>query len=209
VPSRNSGKIKSSRGARLSPSPALSFFYLLLRGAHAVELLLACSTCIAARPSASILISSLLPHMPQATTFKRAPKQGSRQEVAFFDQHTSTGEVVRRMSGDTVLIQDSMGEKVDKFVQLLAVFLSGFAVAFAQGWLLTLVMLATIPPLVPGRPPPAATAALPLALRPSLQARPPPQFKHRAMSPPTHANSLAECPKGEAFLRFHSFQFFQ
>jgi ABC-type multidrug transport system fused ATPase/permease subunit len=129
--------------------------------------------------------------------------------VAFFDQHTSTGEVVRRMSGDTVLIQDSMGEKVDKFVQLLAVFLSGFAVAFAQGWLLTLVMLATIPPLVPGRPPPAATAALPLALRPSLQARPPPQFKHRAMSPPTHANSLAECPKGEAFLRFHSFQFFQ
>ncbi|CAN6349641.1 unnamed protein product [Urochloa humidicola] len=71
-----------------------------------------------------------------------------RQEVAFFDQHTSTGEVVGRMSGDTVLIQDAMGEKVGKFLQLLVTFAGGFAVALAQGWLLTLVMLATIPPLV-------------------------------------------------------------
>ncbi|CAL4910449.1 unnamed protein product [Urochloa decumbens] len=70
-----------------------------------------------------------------------------RQEVAFFDQHTSTGEVVGRMSGDTVLIQDAMGEKVGKFLQLLVTFAGGFAVALAQGWLLTLVMLATIPPL--------------------------------------------------------------
>ncbi|WVZ96174.1 hypothetical protein U9M48_041843 [Paspalum notatum var. saurae] len=71
-----------------------------------------------------------------------------RQEVGFFDQHTSTGEVVGRMSGDTVLIQDAMGEKVGKFIQLLVTFAGGFAVAFAQGWLLALVMLATIPPLV-------------------------------------------------------------
>lgn len=35
-----------------------------------------------------------------------------RQEIAFFDQYTNTGEVVGRMSGDTVLIQDAMGEKV-------------------------------------------------------------------------------------------------
>ncbi|CAL5097082.1 unnamed protein product [Urochloa decumbens] len=70
-----------------------------------------------------------------------------RQEVAFFDQHTTTGEVVGRMSGDTVLIQDAMGEKVGKFLQLLVTFAGGFAVALAQGWLLTLVMLATIPPL--------------------------------------------------------------
>jgi ATP-binding cassette, subfamily B (MDR/TAP), member 1 len=41
-----------------------------------------------------------------------------------------------------------MGEKAGKFVQLLVTFLGGFAVAFAQGWLLALVMLATIPPLV-------------------------------------------------------------
>jgi len=41
-----------------------------------------------------------------------------------------------------------MGEKVGKFIQLVVTFLGGFIVAFAQGWLLTLVMMATIPPLV-------------------------------------------------------------
>lgn len=35
-----------------------------------------------------------------------------RQDVTFFDKETNTGEVVGRMSGDTVLIQDAMGEKV-------------------------------------------------------------------------------------------------
>ncbi|KAL5220324.1 hypothetical protein ABZP36_025037 [Zizania latifolia] len=71
-----------------------------------------------------------------------------RQEIAFFDKYTNTGEVVGRMSGDTVLIQDAMGEKVGKFIQLVVTFLGGFVVAFVQGWLLTLVMMATIPPLV-------------------------------------------------------------
>ncbi|KAG1370988.1 ABC transporter B family member 4 [Cocos nucifera] len=71
-----------------------------------------------------------------------------RQEIAFFDKETNTGEVVERMSGDTVLIQDAMGEKVGKFIQLASTFIGGFVVAFVQGWLLTLVMLATIPPLV-------------------------------------------------------------
>ena len=35
-----------------------------------------------------------------------------RHEIAFFDKETKTGEVVERMSGDTVFIQDAMGEKV-------------------------------------------------------------------------------------------------
>ncbi|XP_068660453.1 ABC transporter B family member 11-like [Aristolochia californica] len=71
-----------------------------------------------------------------------------RQDVAFFDKETSTGEVVGRMSGDTILIQDAMGEKVGKFIQLVATFFGGFIVAFVRGWLLTLVMLSAIPPLV-------------------------------------------------------------
>ncbi|KAF5185299.1 Abc transporter b family member, partial [Thalictrum thalictroides] len=70
-----------------------------------------------------------------------------RQDVAFFDKETNTGEVVGRMSGDTVLIQDAMGEKVGKFIQLFATFIGGFVIAFIKGWLLTLVMLASIPPL--------------------------------------------------------------
>lgn len=35
-----------------------------------------------------------------------------RQDVAFFDKESNTGELVGRMSGDTLLIQDAMGEKV-------------------------------------------------------------------------------------------------
>uniref|UniRef100_A0A1J3JST6 ABC transporter B family member 11 n=1 Tax=Noccaea caerulescens TaxID=107243 RepID=A0A1J3JST6_NOCCA len=68
-----------------------------------------------------------------------------RQDIGFFDVETNTGEVVGRMSGDTVLIQDAMGEKVGKFIQLVGTFVGGFALAFAKGWLLTLVMLTSIP----------------------------------------------------------------
>lgn len=71
-----------------------------------------------------------------------------RQDITFFDKETNTGEVVGRMSGDTVLIQDAMGEKVGKFILLVSTFLGGFIIAFIKGWLLTLVMLSSIPPLV-------------------------------------------------------------
>lgn len=36
-----------------------------------------------------------------------------RQDVTFFDTETSTGEVITRMSGDTVVIQEALGEKVE------------------------------------------------------------------------------------------------
>ncbi|XP_024528405.1 ABC transporter B family member 4 isoform X2 [Selaginella moellendorffii] len=71
-----------------------------------------------------------------------------RQDVAFFDKETTTGEVVGRMSGDTILIQEAIGEKVGKFIQLTATFLGGFAVAFTRGWKLTLVMLSALPLIV-------------------------------------------------------------
>ena len=35
-----------------------------------------------------------------------------RQDASFFDMETNTGEVVGRMSSDTMLIRDAMGEKV-------------------------------------------------------------------------------------------------
>uniref|UniRef100_J3LCB2 MDR-like ABC transporter n=1 Tax=Oryza brachyantha TaxID=4533 RepID=J3LCB2_ORYBR len=38
-----------------------------------------------------------------------------RQDITFFDLETSTGEVTERMSSDTVLIQDAIGEKVVSF----------------------------------------------------------------------------------------------
>ncbi|KAG4974189.1 hypothetical protein JHK87_031010 [Glycine soja] len=71
-----------------------------------------------------------------------------RQDISFFDKETNTGEVVGRMSGDTLLIQESLGEKVRKFIQCVACFLGRLVIAFIKGWLLTLVLLSCIPPLV-------------------------------------------------------------
>ncbi|KAL6637974.1 hypothetical protein ACP70R_025546 [Stipagrostis hirtigluma subsp. patula] len=71
-----------------------------------------------------------------------------RQDISFFDMETSTGEVIERMSSDTVLIQEAIGEKVGKFLQLVSTFLGGFIIAFARGWLLSLVMLSSIPLVV-------------------------------------------------------------
>ncbi|CAI6000919.1 unnamed protein product [Closterium sp. NIES-65] len=68
-----------------------------------------------------------------------------RQDVGFFDTSLSTGEVVGHMSGDIVLVQEAMGEKVATCMQFLAQFLGGFVVAFISGWQLALVMLATLP----------------------------------------------------------------
>jgi ATP-binding cassette subfamily B (MDR/TAP) protein 1 len=35
-----------------------------------------------------------------------------RQDIAFFDTEMTTGEAVSRMSSDTVIVQDALGEKV-------------------------------------------------------------------------------------------------
>ncbi|WOK97290.1 ABC transporter B family member 11-like [Canna indica] len=71
-----------------------------------------------------------------------------RQEIAFFDSEAATGEVISRMSRDTILIQDAIGEKVGKFIQLLSTFFGSFIVAFTSGWLLSLVLLSCIPLII-------------------------------------------------------------
>ncbi|XP_045813308.1 ABC transporter B family member 21-like isoform X1 [Trifolium pratense] len=71
-----------------------------------------------------------------------------RQDISFFDKETNSGEVVGRMSGDTVFIQEAMGEKVGKFIQCMSCLLGGLVVAFIKGWLLTLVLLSSIPLLL-------------------------------------------------------------
>nr|XP_043636161.1 ABC transporter B family member 11-like [Erigeron canadensis] len=71
-----------------------------------------------------------------------------RQDVGYFDQETKTGEIVERTSGDTTIIHNAMGEKVGKFIQLTSTFFGGFVIAFSQGWLLSLVLLSSIPLVV-------------------------------------------------------------
>ncbi|CAL5445176.1 unnamed protein product [Camellia sinensis] len=71
-----------------------------------------------------------------------------RQEIGYCDKETTTGEIISRMSGDTFLIQDAMGERVGKFIQLVASFFGGFVIALIKGWLLTLVLLSSVPPII-------------------------------------------------------------
>lgn len=71
-----------------------------------------------------------------------------RQDVGYFDTEMNTGEIVERMSSDTSMIQDAIGEKIGKFLQLSVSFLGGFLIAFIRGWLLTLVLISAMPLLI-------------------------------------------------------------
>ncbi|RLN23690.1 hypothetical protein C2845_PM07G19770 [Panicum miliaceum] len=71
-----------------------------------------------------------------------------RQDIAFFDVEMTTAEAASRMSADTVLIQDALGEKVGKYIQLVTTFVGGFIIGFVRGWMLALVVLASIPPSI-------------------------------------------------------------
>ncbi|XP_073136211.1 ABC transporter B family member 11-like isoform X2 [Henckelia pumila] len=71
-----------------------------------------------------------------------------RQDIGYFDKEASTGEILDRMTNDTILIQSAIGEKVGKFLQLSASFFGGFVIAFTKGWILALVLLSAIPVLV-------------------------------------------------------------
>ncbi|XP_057484562.1 ABC transporter B family member 4-like [Actinidia eriantha] len=119
---------------RVVSKVSLKFVYLALGAGVAAFLQVSCWMVTGERQAARIRSLYL--------------KTIMRQDIAFFDKETNTGEVVGRMSGDTVLIQDAMGEKVGKFIQLVSTFLGGFVIAFIKGWLLTVVLLSCIPLLV-------------------------------------------------------------
>ncbi|BFG25063.1 hypothetical protein CerSpe_113370 [Prunus speciosa] len=112
---------------------SLKFVYLAIWAAVAATLQVGCWMVTGERKAARIRALYL--------------KTILRQDVAFFDMETNSGEVIGRMAGDTVLIQNAMGEKVGKFVQLFSTFIAGFIIAFIKVRLLTLVMLSCVPVL--------------------------------------------------------------
>jgi ATP-binding cassette, subfamily B (MDR/TAP), member 1 len=48
-----------------------------------------------------------------------------RQDIAFFDVEMTTADAASRMSADTVLIQDALGEKVTLFLSKNCLYLCG------------------------------------------------------------------------------------
>ncbi|KAF3501561.1 hypothetical protein F2Q69_00041698 [Brassica cretica] len=113
---------------------ALKFLYLAVYACVVSFLQVSCWMVTGERQSARIRVLYL--------------KTILRQDIGFFDTETSTGEVIGRMSGDTILIQDSMGEKVGKFVQLISTFFGGFTVACIIGRRLTVAPIPCIPLIV-------------------------------------------------------------
>ncbi|MCD7448082.1 (ABC) transporter [Datura stramonium] len=113
---------------------ALKFIYLALGSGLATFAQVACWTVTGERQAARIRCLYL--------------KTVLRQDIGFFDQETNTGVIIESLSSDTLTIQDAIGEKVGKFVQVSATFFGGFVIAFIKGWRLSLVLLSSIPPLV-------------------------------------------------------------
>eukprot|EP00117_Sycon_ciliatum_P002774 scpid23728/ scgid7858/ Multidrug resistance protein 1A; ATP-binding cassette sub-family B member 1A; MDR1A; Multidrug resistance protein 3; P-glycoprotein 3 len=66
------------------------------------------------------------------------------QEMGWFDTH-NTGELVSRLSGDMIKIQQGLGEKNGLLVQWLSSAIVGIVMGFVQGPLLALVVLACTP----------------------------------------------------------------
>jgi len=67
-----------------------------------------------------------------------------RMDAAWHDTHRP-GEVAARMVGDTISVQDGIGEKVAQAIQYLAQFLAGIVIAFVASWKMSLVLLSFLP----------------------------------------------------------------
>ncbi|KAI5074222.1 hypothetical protein GOP47_0010183 [Adiantum capillus-veneris] len=68
-----------------------------------------------------------------------------RQDLSFYDQEVTTGAMVETFTVDIFHIKQATGEKVGKLVQSVGNLLSGYIIAFTQGWKLTLVACTIIP----------------------------------------------------------------
>uniref|UniRef100_A0A0C9RIA8 TSA: Wollemia nobilis Ref_Wollemi_Transcript_18635_3947 transcribed RNA sequence n=1 Tax=Wollemia nobilis TaxID=56998 RepID=A0A0C9RIA8_9CONI len=67
------------------------------------------------------------------------------QDVSFFDTESSGGEVVAAITGDVIIVQDAISEKVGNFMHYISRFIGGFAIGFKTVWQLTLVTLGIVP----------------------------------------------------------------
>ncbi|KAH6822101.1 P-glycoprotein 11 [Perilla frutescens var. hirtella] len=128
------GSAPTNHAVSMVSKVSLKFVYLALGCGVAAFLQVSCWMITGERQSArirSLYLKAIL-----------------RQDIGYFEVKVTSGEVMGRMSGDTILIQDAIGEKVGKFVQVTAAFLGGFVIAFVKGWLLTLVLSSAIPLMV-------------------------------------------------------------
>jgi ABC-type multidrug transport system fused ATPase/permease subunit len=70
-----------------------------------------------------------------------------KQDVAFFDQN-KTGELISRLSSDTVVVQSCLSVNISQGLRSVAQVVVSIILLFLTSWSLTLVMLAVVPVLV-------------------------------------------------------------
>ncbi|KAF9622830.1 hypothetical protein IFM89_034065 [Coptis chinensis] len=68
-----------------------------------------------------------------------------QRDINFFDMEARDENIVFRISSDTILVQDAIGDKMGHFLRYLAQCFSGFAVGFTLVWQLTLLTVAVVP----------------------------------------------------------------
>eukprot|EP00192_Tetraselmis_astigmatica_P000802 CAMPEP_0117691884 /NCGR_PEP_ID=MMETSP0804-20121206/25998_1 /TAXON_ID=1074897 /ORGANISM="Tetraselmis astigmatica, Strain CCMP880" /LENGTH=1263 /DNA_ID=CAMNT_0005505227 /DNA_START=142 /DNA_END=3933 /DNA_ORIENTATION=+ len=110
---------------------SMSFFYLALGSFVASYMQMAMWMWVGSRQARAIRIRFL--------------KSVLDQDIQFFDTDSSTGSLLTGMNEDSVMLEQSMGEKVGTFIFNMGMFASGLTVAFIYGWDLTLIMLAILP----------------------------------------------------------------
>lgn len=68
-----------------------------------------------------------------------------RQDISYFDVQATTGSLLQGLNDDALNIQNAISDKVGAVVQHATTFIGGFAMAFVNGWDMTLVMLCCLP----------------------------------------------------------------
>ncbi|XP_052170494.1 ABC transporter B family member 2-like [Diospyros lotus] len=67
------------------------------------------------------------------------------QDISLFDTEASTGEVIAAITGDIIVVQDAISEKVGNFMHYVSRFIAGFAIGFVRVWQISLVTLSIVP----------------------------------------------------------------
>ena len=72
-----------------------------------------------------------------------------KQEIGWFDV-INQSELATKFATDSFAFQGAIGEKVSTVIMTISMFVAGFIIAFIYGWLMALVILATLPVIAIG-----------------------------------------------------------
>ena len=72
-----------------------------------------------------------------------------KQEIGWFDT-INQSQLATKFATDCFAFQGALGEKVSTIIMTISMFIAGFAIAFIYGWLMALVVIASLPVIAIG-----------------------------------------------------------